>query len=1437
MDELENQPSTLGAVEEFRFTDESVFSDTNSYMREIDALLNGPDTINKSPQQLEQESRNLANNYITGRASNFMSKGMLDFSTAQDLSNRMDKGRYKDAIAGMASQIGGSEIEDPESLIEIRSKKNADYAGVLLQSESNQLALQQEDVGLISGGLMAAEAVLSPIGAQESIGAVMRVFPEMGVEYRTGLGSAIAYAADQIRNAETPEQARALTRRLIDEFDDSLGVFNNNIYQKKQILDSLRNQLSGEDGLGMELLDNTMTVLEATTIVGAATKAAKALGKVTVQSVLPRFNINLNPGSPADIAAYTTKGTNDLLNANTEALARMGTDEASVTGDLVLPKLADDLSANGRPYLFDQLTNQTNPLKSFEEGMRTTYGTRLNDLQIKPLKDGFEFTMRVGTRKGVGFKTEAAAKREMKALGQAGATIEKAENGQYFVKMSGTDYFGFDRLDKITDDDFRGGGWRKLFGKATYASTRLVQSSNVAATVSANVQNSLKSMIKPLDDLGASERNIVGDVLRQEDTLNKEFTAEQLFGMGFNGRMINAYKSVREMTGKVLALKNANLRSRLLAEGWRSTTMGDSTFMLRRLDDASQVRGQVYDITNGTYVGRNAADDANFDYFRVKGDDLDSQWARLPKGTRLDDLPTRLIGDVTGYLPRLYKSPFFIREVKNGVSRTSAKYTAESLNDAKSSVARLNDEAEEGVSYEWYRAGDMQGQVTAWDELEELSAQGLLYTNKRRKAPLTDYFLKDGDGNGIPAGLMSPSDSINALINSGARTAGINAWTVQATKMWEKSYGAKFGTFNLFKKPARMSGTTEAQFEAAERAHDFISMVNGTAKPQVEGLIQSTMQGIHDSLTNYGKIGRLVAGELGGRTSKAVNFSKSAAFFAYIGLNPIRALVMQMTMIPTYTGIQGGLRYMMNQKFSRDSLALAINPTTEEGFTQTAKLLGMNKDELKTMVEGYRRSGLEDMVDNHIFQIGTMFDSNVAKAGAVGEGFTNVLNLAKRAGFDAGVRMDKRSTYLFSLNRFREANKRMPTSQKEWDDVTGFAEQLSLNQNRSDTLAGQDGLVSVFTQFLSHQFKMAGRIMGLEAGFTVREKLGMGAASLLMYGAGGYGAYQAVSSAYSKATGEDLEETYPDVANALRDGMLGFTADKIIQAASDAADDKTDLATSATFAPANMGFLGITPDNLMLFIRDSARLSVSGVASQIISTLDAPILGLSQSVYNAAKFGAVVAGHSGIPTDEKGLIIASKALSSLPITNNLFKGIVGLEIGAKIDSRGRPDVEATKGELMAMLLTGTRSAKEEDMAISRELYYGKYSGMDQAGMSQVVQSAAEEYSQHVISMFNSVAAKKRTVPEIIEIMEGYNYIMKYGLSDVNRNAFQTIVLNNLEKSGIMKNEAFSDSIYRQMTQGTIVPDGNARFVIDKADMPAEKKEELLKTLERMGFKD
>jgi len=196
---------------------------------------------------------------------------------------------------------------------------------------------------------------------------------------------------------------------------------------------------------------------------------------------------------------------------------------------------------------------------------------------------------------------------------------------------------------------------------------------------------------------------------------------------------------------------------------------------------------------------------------------------------------------------------------------------------------------------------------------------------------------------------------------------------------------------------------------------------------------------------------------------------------------------------------------------------------------------------------------------------------------AAREGFGDLLaegsfRAAKKIGFEWGEMNNLASTWTFSLKQYlSQTGKRVSDlSPKEWQNIGAQASGYALGMHKAGTMAYQQGLMSLLTQFWSIQHKAVAAMMPGRFGskaFTNSQKAGVAATQLMFYGAAGLGIEELVRDIY--ATTGVLDEVPQDRANNIvRITTTGIGEMLLNHVLTEEAGERVDLSFSSSFAPA-----------------------------------------------------------------------------------------------------------------------------------------------------------------------------------------------------------------------------------------------------------------------------
>lgn len=1282
-----------------------------------------------------------------------------------------------------------------------------------------------------------------------------RVDPSFTFRDMTDLGGSLEDIRVSLTNMPTAQLRQTLTE--IGEAVEAaagfnvplVGKFTGNKFMARDLMDTI---LGGIDDTSRGRIATTVTsYLEAAFIPGAGA-AVRMTGRAAKRTI--------TPGTAADAAARTTKGQNILLDAvekgDEAKLAELGTDAARVVDDVVLPNEVDVLPSS-KPYL-DAF--YLTPAEREMAATRVAAGQggklqhRVKDSVIEYADEGtIVVKARYGASTGRGFKNEAAAKMFANMSGLKNFTAVKAVDGnEWFVETLVKGVYSTDDVQafgKVTK-----GNWgNELFGKNTVFDEAIVNTGNWAARQTAQTAVQLRETLKPYSSLLAVNKVKVNNLLQQNNGV-KYLTEAEMIAEGLSEAQRKAMNAVYEAGRANLAEINNLAVNRARANGfltWKGANGVSS--MAAKIDRTGWFPGQyVTDMVTGKRVPyeniRTQLDE--YELFRVMGDKGTPRFGvakktEVGKKLKSEELPSFLIHNVPGYLPRKYDAPYYVRRVgptseakaaeeaaalaakQSGTKytpslnmvETEAVATAQSPKSAAAEVERLKISRPD-EEYQVFRASETLDSPSTFDELDALREAGLLRTTSRK-----DTLLPDVDLDG-PA-LRGVEESINAMVNSTARSAGLTRWSDTMIARWEATF-PDLGKFNVASMPARPSMVDEARYKEAMKLRTHIMMVNGMHKSRLSQGTAAFREEVADMLYNVGA--RKLGDEVSGLNAPVTDTGKKVAAAMFLFLNPARQALMQMTMIPTYAGVTGGIKYAATGQYARDALSLAL---TRQGVEpgKVAQLVGQGTaSDVKKLHEAWNKYGPGALVQDHIFTAGVAADSGFGMTSQVGQVLGTAVQASKRMGFDFGTMRDKEAQWLFAVNRYKTMNNKMPSTPDEWKQVSSFAENLGLNMNSSDALLTQQGVIGLLTQFASHSIKMTGRVLGMEGQFTRTEKLRMGVAGLLTYGTAGYGANEVIDLILNQFE-VDLE---PDARQLVHEGFNGFILDTMFGLWDNDGDD-TRLAIGQNFGPASGMFMGVTPNLLGRILTGSASLGHAWEALPFNG--DFAALGVGKAVGEALMLGYKISGETNAPLTEAGAMAAADFFESFPMYNQYIRGMAAYNMGMATDAQGNPVISATRGEGVARMLFGIRDKASVDFRSAQEAWYGMYSESGVTGKAKELEDAAKTTAGIAVRMMRRMSDGELTQQNILDFFTKHNDALVKGMHPNDQRTYLDRLYREIEKSGIMKSQTFTERMFEEAFRGNPadVRDILRRFPVRGQEQAIEAIEKLADESKLRGF--
>lgn len=1452
----------------------------NSYKSSIDFLLSGG-SAQASVQQSADRIDSLSRELVVRTTEAKLATGVLDAEGVKDLAARYDRPKYQDALKSMYAVLDGSDssggldssdspglsgkrIDKAASVVDSENYTSEEVSQVVKEFRAelergslttalldNESSLLDKNLKVAKAGLQVVEGLVSPTYYQTMGNVISDVFPDLNLVDRTQMGSTIQEVGKRIREAR-PAQQTALMKGLIKSIRNRAGDLTDNQYLMGQMLDQIETAVNGGYSKPWEIVDNLFTVGEAVPVLGSVAKGVRALKSMA-----------LTKGSVASIASKTVRGTEILTEMSKSenaaaALKGMGTTVDQVINDLLLPKLSGAPVAKG-PFL-ESIYFKKEHLDLIQAEYKTSmdawgkgqFSTRLKDVVVTPVDGGFEASLSLGTKTGGGFQSQRSAERFADQVFNKGSYEVEEVGGEFFAKIKDKKYLDLVDAEKFgletTQVFSRGliGKLKGLLGKSNRFDDHINSSGTVATVLTAKARSDLIKTLEPYTNLYGETKEKVQHLLMKGDRDGVDFSSNDLRAFGLNDEGVAGFQAVRATLDKAHDIKNFTMWNKMKADGYRSAKFGQELILLKPVQQLNKKSGSILNLDTGKVTQGSGVTAKTHDFFRVINSDGNVVSAYAKKGSGAHrDIPRQVLKKPAGYLPRYYNSPYFVRKqvgflADGKTPRFSTIKTAGSEADAAAYVEKMK-AVDPGNAYSVRLANELDdADMIDADDVLQMDAQGLLYSSSRKPEMLDDV-------NGVP-NLASFDDSLGRAINSGANSAGIARWHMTMQRQWDAAFGDKFGKFNSFKKPAQLDTADQKDYEAALALWDHINMAAGIHPADLSRTIQGLRVNIGDIFLNSASyLNRLtgpsgvartavspVSGTLGflgreftGVTNKTMNALKSAATVAYLITNPARMWILQTSMLPIYAGIEGAAKYMGTGRFFKDMMLLTAQEVDASLIEKTAKAMKMKKGEAEETLKAWNDSGIRELVDSHSFTIGSMTNARLSSTSYVGGKLIKAIDTLKAIGLDGAVLADKKATWLVSLNKFRTANKRIPANRTEWQEVTAFAEKLSLNQNPSDNLISSKSALSVFTQFQSHKIKMTGRLLGMEKGFSAKEKLNMQVFGLISYGTAGYGASNLVERVFREAGWIDPDQ---ELYQVVEQGIVGTMMSGLFSLMDDP-EKATKLAYSEEVSPMNAGLVGLTPDTVMKVFEGSFNL---GNSAKNLVELNAPAFGVVGGLYDAAKFAYSLVGVDQVEPLERGAVAANNFLTKFPIYSQGFKAIVGSRIGAVVDTKGSPVVEAAVGELLGKGLFGIDSRDEVRYREAVSTYMGEYASKNETAVNKEIADSAKKYARDVlVPLLNSLGEEGNNLEMISEIVTGHNTLIRLGLTEAQAFNYYDIIQREIDKSKIFQNERFKDGLFEDLMKGRVVDNARVRAAIQLAPGKPEQKAQLNRVLDSL----
>ena len=1243
-------------------------------------------------------------------------------------------------------------------------------------------------------------------------------YPEWGWVAYSNLGEGIRQLRDHwLKDGMTVEQANLEMMDVAQSIRAISETGTHSIGQERGMLDSvfMAVEEAGEEGwfarngTTLDTIGQQGERIATVPIVGGAIKGAMAIGRgirSAAQGVgLMRGTYNYTVAqSAAGVDALARRVTGRASKAPVQAV-QGAADIADITATIAMPKVrGTDITDHSVPYMLaSQVDDATKArlLADPEYVFGSALVNRIHDIKSSDLvDDSISMVATLGGKNGNAFKTQAAARGAItREFPNAGATIVPDGPGRFLIQLPKARQFGLvEAAETAQNNTVRGYGIWNYIGRHVAGTKWGNQSVNIATRQTEMAESALAQVAAPYLKLPHGSQKRVAALLDEADELERVHSIADLRTAGLRDAEIMGYASIRKLADAEAALQDLRLWNKYTTMGWRSLpgmTPGKWTGV-KQMDSVADAiyaekagsAGAIKAVRNGVATTLDTAQAGEAILRLMTVGKNGERYMLVPKQTlsQLTDLPRTMIPRKAGYLPRPYKYPHYVKVFENNQAVRTLR-PARSQNEADEMVADMRAQFP-GVDFRAVGAQEF-AQVDELSEVRMLEDAGLWWSDSRGPSR-----LRDASG-----GLRIPTveDRIRGLIRDGSMNAGLNRWADAQRKTWTDRFGKHFGKDNPWSPGVNPRSLTpsatasDAELTLARNEAAFINNVLGVGEDALRKTTTGIGRWVAERLYNAAGQGnsrlanatRDLADNFMGASGRLLANAKTLPYLVFLAGNPIRQLPLQMTLIPSYFGLTGAAKYALGG-FQRDFSYLMAGGVVEGAKAKLAGKAGSDAD----LFEQFARSGLMESLEHHtmVATIGTT--GTTSSATRFGSYVDDTVKGLTNIGIGAGIKAEKASAWLLSRNRWKEMNPGKKIDKEAEQKIAAFAEELSLNPNRSDMLPIQHGILGLMTQFMAMQVKQTGRTLqalGAPTGSLSRaEAARMAGINLSLYGITGYGA----AGLADKIMNSPEMSDYQWARDILGEGLANFTTDTVLSLAT---GEKVDTDLSKSFSPnAQIGATVQLPFRLAgaigFFPDYTKRVAewLSGGDYEDLSQMrwNAPVLGFSNAVIKAADFTASVYGAPELPTPENDAIklaaIIRKWTSIAPGTNNAFKSLVALELRKKYSTSGDPLVDASVGEAI-MALAGVPT--KEERAVWELTAITEASGMSEDAAIKSVRDAAYETSQWLLPLLDQWESGQITYAQAALYINATNVAMFTTLSPAYHQAYTTALREAVSK--------------------------------------------------------
>ncbi len=828
----------------------------------------------------------------------------------------------------------------------------------------------------------------------------------------------------------------------------------------------------------------------------------------------------------------------------------------------------------------------------------------------------------------------------------------KADGNEYFIQvkdthfMSETDLMAFGGNPVFFTGPFGSG---RYLGDATAQFTEEVWKPAFVAL--GKEQQFVKDAIKLADlywRLPRGGRNRVTRLLEQGSKDKRTYSPAELVELSSRlegGKSsltvgdVRGYYAMRAANDAVWATANREVYREMNGMGFRTFTKtdGTETFITRPWNSKDDKVKRAYNPKSGAIEDVNPTLIAQWekkgggievlhgnDPYIARGEETLYVIRDGGTTTQLARLPANLLRYEGGYVSRVYKDQFFVNRtanvLRNGVKVPvdSAVHSARTAAEAERVAAELTEATGHTHTVKNTVVDPRHSKIVNDTMLQE---QDRLVFGRRVNDPITRAGVDQ-------AMLADPIESLHRAVAATGRAVGIEQYVknqeikfwstyqdIMTEQVWRDYQRARFGpdavTDDLKRARDAAVGPQRTRAMEALQLWQYYRMLRGVSEPASMRAWRAGIRSLADKMERTMGLspstGRFLA-DLGEHDPFSI--SKGLVFTTLITANPIRQFALQGAQFIYLAGANPVIAASAARHAAvlRIGLGTIDTPNWASWKHGIAKTMRLTEDEVETMVRQFKESGLIAEMDSYAYMGATLTDPNLAYrpttfgggVQAVGNAIRYPFNAMKKIGFNQGETVNLTLTYTFAMKEFlKKSGKRVAEiTPREWQELGAQSSGYALSMHKAGTMQYQQGMLSVLTQFWSIGHKaMAGMIPGQYGSkvFTGKQKAGIVATQVGMYGAAGLGIHEVVRNIFG-ATGV-LDDVPQDKAEQITRIVTNGLGEMMLNHMLSTEGDEVDMSFSTSFAPASGAVSTIEDFYIALMDQDMMGIFQRGTAA------------------------------------------------------------------------------------------------------------------------------------------------------------------------------------------------------------------------------------------------